>query len=146
MSYDPNERIAHFEETGTEPSAADFYRMMQHYQEIRDKNKRDREEKELRRRNLYNMYENEDQMQSEKRKQMEDLMGTSRFNVKSIMPQVKSLVADKQFLASGNASQSEIGDSTFSRKGGRRTRRHRGDKKRSGHKRSSKRSGKSRRR
>jgi hypothetical protein len=54
--------------------------------------------------------------------------------------------AHAAFEASGNAIQSVIGDSTFSRKGGRRTKRHHGHKKRSGHKRSSKRSGKSRRR
>jgi hypothetical protein len=71
-------------------------------------------------------------------------MATSKFNVASIMPKVKSLVADKQFSeaeAAGNASQSVIGDNTISVKGGRRTRRHkkrsgkRSDhKKRSGHK------------
>jgi hypothetical protein len=72
MSYDPNERIAHFEQTGTEPSAADFYRMMRYYEDIRDKNKRDREEKESMRRNLYNMIEDEDRMKAEKRNQRED--------------------------------------------------------------------------
>jgi hypothetical protein len=69
----------------------------------------------------------------------QDLMRTSSFNANLIIPQVKSLVADKQFLASGNASQTVIGDSTFSAKGGRRTKR---NKKRSGHKRSDKRSNK----
>jgi hypothetical protein len=57
--------------------------------------------------------------------------------------------ANAAFKASGNASQSVMGDSTFSAKGGRRTRRHkkRSGHKRSGHKRSGKRSGrKSRRR
>jgi len=153
MSYDPNEQIAHFEATGTEPSNADFYRMMQYHQEIRDKNKREREEEARMRRNLYNMYENDDQMRAEKRNQREGLMSTSTFNVKSIMPKVKILVANKQFLASGNASQSVIGNKQIPVKGGRRTRHKRsGHKKRSahkrsGHKRSGKRSGrKSRRR
>jgi hypothetical protein len=89
-----------------------------------------------------------DQTQAENRKQRESLMRTSTFNVNSIMPQVKSLVADKQFAqaeAAGNASQSVIGDRIFSAKGGRRTRhKHSGHKKRSAHKkRSGKRSGKS---
>jgi hypothetical protein len=82
-------------------------------------------------------------------------MATSKFNAASIMPQVRSLVEDKQFLASDNRSQSVIGDKTISVKGGRRTRhkKHRGKRsgkrsghKRSGHKRSGKRSSKSRRR
>jgi hypothetical protein len=145
MSYDSVAHMAEIEAKG-DVYPSDWIRMLRGHEDNRRKRERERENEEYKRRNLYNMYEKEDQMQSEKRKQMEDLMGTSRFNVKSIIPQVKSLVADKQFLASGNASQSEIGDITFSRKGGRRTRRHRGDKKRSGHKRSSKRSGKSRRR
>jgi hypothetical protein len=61
----------------------------------------------------------------------------------------KRPVDEQAFVKSGNASQSVIGDSTFSAKGGRRTRRHkkRSAHKRSGHKRSGKRSGrKSRRR
>ena len=81
------------------------------------------------RRNLYNMIEDEDRMKAEKRNQREYLMRTSTFNAKSIMPQVKSLVADKQFIASENRAQSVIGDRTFSTKGGRRTKR---QKKRSG--------------
>jgi hypothetical protein len=40
MSYDPNERLAHFEKTGTAPTPADFYRMMRYHQTIADKNKR----------------------------------------------------------------------------------------------------------
>jgi hypothetical protein len=127
MSYDPNERIAHFEQTGTEPSAADFYRMMQYHQAIRDKKQRDRRE-------LSRQIEDEELSQSQKRRQKADLMATSNFNVASIMPQVKSLVADKQFLDSGNASQSNIGGVKFSAKGGRRTRHKRSGHKRSGHK------------
>jgi len=65
--------------------------------------------------------------------------------------EAKVEAANAAFKASGNDSQSVMGDSTFSAKGGRRTRRHKkrsAHKKRSGHnKRSGKRSGrKSRRR
>jgi len=97
-----------------------------------------------------------DQTQAENREQRESLMRTSIFNVKSIMPQVKSLVADKQFAqaeADGNAGLSVIGDKPTPVNGGRRTRRHKrsAHKKRSGkrsahNKRSDKRSSKSRRR
>jgi hypothetical protein len=80
------------------------------------------------------MYENEDQKRADIREQRESLMRTSTFNVKSIMPQVKGLVADKQFIASENRAQSVIGDSTFSAKGGRRIRHKRSGHKRSGHK------------
>jgi len=66
---------------------------------------------------------------------------SSRVIANLIIPPVKSLVADKQFLASKNASQSVIGDGTISVNGGRRTR-HKRSGKRSGHKRSGKRSGK----
>ena len=85
--------------------------------------------------------ENDDQKRADIQAQREQLMRTSTFNVKSIMPQVESLVADKQFIDSGNASQSVIGDRTISVKGGRRTR-HKRSGKRSGNKRSGKRSSK----
>jgi hypothetical protein len=135
MSYDPNERIAHFEETGTEPSVTDFYRMMQYHQAIRDKKQRDREEKERMRLNLYNMYENEDQNRADIREKREQLMRTSTLMPK-VMTKVNKLVKMEQlhdqFLNSGNASQSVIGADTISVKGGRRTRRHkRSNKKRS---------------
>jgi hypothetical protein len=77
-------------------------------------------------------------------KQRESLMSTVKsYMESSIMPRVKSLVAEAE--AAGNASQYVMGDSTFSAKGGRRTRRHKKRSgKRSGH---NKRSGrKSRRR
>lgn len=85
--------------------------------------------------------ENDEQMRANRRKEREDLMRTSTFNVKSFMPQVKSLVADKEFLKSGNRAQFVIGNKTVSIKGGRRTKRHKKRSgKRSGHKRSGKRS------
>jgi hypothetical protein len=122
---------------------ADLYRLLHNIEETKRNEVRENEYKNYKKQLLYNQIENDDQMRADKRNQREDLMSTSTFNVKSIMPKVKSLVADKQFLASGNASQSVMGDSTFSAKGGRRTRRHkkRSAHKRSGHKRSGKRSG-----
>ena len=66
-------------------------------------------------------------------------MRTSTFNVKSIMPQVKSLVADKQFAQAeeaGNAGLSVIDDEEIPVNGGRRTRRHKKRSGKSGHKRS----------
>jgi hypothetical protein len=82
------------------------------------------------------MYENEDQKRADIREQREQLMRTSTLMPK-VMTKVNKLVKMEQlhdqFLNSGNASQSVIGDSTFSIKGGRRTRH-----KRSGHKRSNK--------
>jgi hypothetical protein len=139
MSYDPNARLAHFEETGTEPTASEFYRMMRYHEEERRKNERNIEEKKYKKQSLYNQIEEEDELRAKKRNQREGLMATSKFNVKSIMPQVKSLVADKQFAqaeAAGNAGLSVIGDEQTPVNGGRRTRhkKHRG--KRSGHKRS----------
>ena len=128
MSYDSEAHMAEIEAKG-DVSMSDWFRMLRGHEEKRREKEREREERENKRRNLYNQIEDEDRMQAEKRNQRESLMRTSTFNVKSIMPQVKGLVADKQFLASDNASQSVIGDSTFSAKGGRRTRH-----KRSGHK------------
>ena len=135
MSYDPAKRVAEMEAAGTEPTRADWYRMFQYHEEKRREREREIEDKKYKKQQLYNQIEDEELSQSQKRKQKADLMATSKFNVASIMPQVRSLVADKQFEAAGNASQSVIGDRTFSAKGGRRTRH-----KRSGHK---KRSGKS---
>jgi dsDNA-specific endonuclease/ATPase MutS2 len=145
MSYDWEAHIAEIEAKG-DVSRSDWYRLIRGHEDNRREIERKRENEEYKRRKLYNMYENEDQNRADIQAQKEQLMRTSSFNVKSIMPQVKSSVANKEFLSSGNAIQSVIGDSTFSRKGGRRTKRHHGHKKRSGHKRSSKRSGKSRRR
>jgi hypothetical protein len=125
---------------------SDLYRLLWNIEEETRNKERLKEEEKYKKQLLYNQIENDDQMRADKRKQIEDLMATSNFKVASIMPQVRSLVADKQFEAAGNpTSYSVIGDSTFSAKGGRRTRRH----KRSGHKRnkrSGKRSDKSRRR
>jgi hypothetical protein len=145
MSYDLDARLAHFEETGTEPTVSDFYRMLEHHAANRREIERKREERNNKKRKLYDQMEAEELSQSQKRKQKADLMATSKFNVASIMPQVKSLVADKQFEASGNASQSVIGDSTVSAKGGRRTKRHKRSGK-SGHKRVHKKKCMSRRR
>ena len=145
MSYDLNARLAHFEETDTEPTVRDFYEMLEHHAANRREIERKREERNNKKRNLYDQMEAEELSQSQKRKQKADLMATSKFNVASIMPQVKSLVADKQFEASGNASQSVIGDSTVSAKGGRRTKRHKRSGK-SGHKRVHKKKCMSRRR
>lgn len=139
MSYDPNARLAHFEETGTEPTVSDFFQMLRYHEDKRREREREIENKKYKKQQLYNQIEDEELSQSQKRKQKADLMATSKFNVASIMPQVRSLVADKQFEAAGNASQSVIGDSTFSAKGGRRTKRHkRINKKRSCHKRNHK--------
>jgi hypothetical protein len=116
----------------------DLYSLLWNIDEDKRNRQRLKEDENYKKQLLYNQIEDEDRMKAEKQNQREDLMSTSTFNVKSIMPKVKSLVADKQFLASGNASHYVMGDSTFSTKGGRRTRRH----KRSGHKkRSGKRSG-----
>ena len=107
-------------------SRSDWYRWIRGHEDNRREREREREEKE--------------RMKAETQKKREDLMRTSSTVImKSIMPQVKSSVANKQFLSSGNAIQSVIGDRTFSRKGGRRTKRQkkRSNKKRSGNKRSS---------
>lgn len=128
----------------------DLYSLLWNIDEAKRNRQRLKEDENYKKQLLYNQIEDEDRMKAEKRKQMEDLMGTSRFNVKSIMPQVKSLVADKQFAqaeAAGNAGLSVIGDKENPVNGGRRTRHKRSGHKRSGHKkRSGKRSNKSRRR
>jgi hypothetical protein len=88
------------------------------------------------------MYEDEDQKRADIREQREQLMRTSTFKAASIMPQVKSLVADKQFATSGIAGRAVIGDDIFHAKGGRRRTRHNkrsGGKKRSYKKRMSRR-------
>ena len=138
-SYDPDARLAHFEETGTEPKARDFFQMIRYHVDKGREREREIEDKKNKIRELNHQMEAEELSQSQKRQQKAALMATSKFNVASIMPKVKSLVADKQFKASGNASQSVIGDSTVSAKGGRRTKRHkRINKKRSCHKRNHK--------
>jgi hypothetical protein len=86
--------------------------------------------------------ETDDRMQADRRNQREDFMRTSAFNVNSIMPQVNRLVADKQYIASGNRAQSVIDGVPIPAKGGRRTKRHKkrsGGKKRSYKKRMSRR-------
>ena len=145
MPYDPEAHMAEIEEKG-DVSRSDWFRMLRGHEDNRREIDREREEKKNKKQQLYNQIEDEDLMQTEKRNQREGLMSTSKFNVKSIMPQVKSLVANKQFEASGNASHSVMGDSTFSAKGGRRTRSKRSGKrsahnKRINKKRSNKRSG-----
>jgi hypothetical protein len=86
---------------------------------------------------LYDQIENDDKMRADRRQQKADLMANSKFNAASIMPQVRSLVADKLFEqaeADGNAGLSVIDDEQIPVKGGRRTRHKRGaHKKRSGH-------------
>jgi len=146
-SYNLADHMAEIEAKG-DVSRVDLYRMFQYHEDKRRERERERERemenKKYKKQQLYNQIEDDDRMKAENREQREQLMRTSTFNVKSIMPKVKSLVADKHFLASGNASHYVMGNNTFSTKGGRRTRRH---KKRSAHKRSGKRSGrKSRRR
>jgi len=140
MSYDSYHKMLNeMEKRGTEPKRVDFFRMLQHHEEERRKKQIEMEKRQNEKRNLYNQIEAEDQMKADRQKQREQLMATSKFNVASILPQVKSLVADKQFEASDNASQSVFGANTISVEGGRRTRRHkRSDKKRSNKKRSNK--------
>jgi hypothetical protein len=138
MSYDPNARLAQFEETGTEPTVSDFFQMLRHHQEIRREKEREIEDKKNKKRELSHQIEAEELSQSQKRQQKADLMATSKFNVASIMPKVKSLVADKQFSeaeAAGNSGLSVIDAQKITVKGGRRTRRHKKRSGKSGHKR-----------
>jgi hypothetical protein len=134
-SYNLADHMAEIEAKG-DVSRGDWYRMLQYHEDKRREREREMENKKYKKQQLYNQIEDEELSQSQKRQQKADLMATSKFNVASIMPKVKSLVADKQFETSGNASQSVIGDSTVSAKGGRRTRSKRSGHKRSGHKRS----------
>ena len=143
MSYDPNKRVDEMVATGTNPTYVDWLKLHRHDEQQRRDKVREMQKRETERRNLYNQIENEDRMQAEKQQQKNDLMATSSFKAASIMPQVKSLVADKQFVTTGIAGRTVIGDDIFHAKGGRRRTRHKrsGGKKRSGHKRN-KRSGK----
>lgn len=137
--YDPKKRVEEMEATGTDPTYGDWHKMVRHYEDERLKKEREMEEIKNKRQILYNQIEDEARKQAEKQQQKNDLMATSSFKAASIMPQVKSLVADKQFVTSGIAGRTVIDDDIFHAKGGRRrTKRH---KKRNGHKRN-KRSGK----
>ena len=117
----------------------DLYSLLWNIDETKRNKQRLKEDENYKKQLLYNQIEDEDRMKAEKQNQREDLMRTSSFNVKSIMPQVKSSVANKQFAqaeAAGNAGLSVIGYKEKPVNGGRRTRHKRSGHKRSGHKRS----------
>ena len=141
MSYDP---VAHMDEIEAkgDVSRGDWYRMIMGHEEQRINKQREMEKRENEKRDVYNQIEAEDQKRADIREQREQLMRTSTFKAASIMPQVKSLVADKQFVTSGIAGRAVIGDDIFHAKGGRRRTRHNkrsGGKKRSYKKRMSRR-------
>ena len=141
MSYDP---VAHMNKIKAKGHASysDWYHMIRGHEdnarEIERERERERANEEYKRRNLYDMYENDDQERAKTQQQKNDLMATSSFKAASIMPRVKSLVADKQYVTTGIAGRAVIGNDIFHAKGGRRRTRHKrsGGKKRSGHKRS----------